>query len=76
MKFANVIQKLCDSGEKVIESEKFRGLYYVIKEDSVAVLTEKNGKFAIAINIVQPFCEELQEICEGWGDVKTRGCIT
>lgn len=73
MDFKGKIHKLCNNGEKVIESEKFIGLFYVLKEGSTVLLTEHNGEFAIKTSLLPILCKELKEIHDVWGDIKTKG---
>lgn len=73
MAFKGKIHKLCNSGEKVIESEEFCGLYYVQKEGSTVLLSEHNGEFAIKTSLLPTLCKELKEICDVWGDINTKG---
>lgn len=73
MSFKGKISSLCGNGEKVIESEEFCGLFYVLKEGSIFLLTEHNGEFAIKTSLLPTLCKELKEIHDVWGDVKTKG---
>lgn len=74
MDFKGKIHKFCNKGEKVIESEEFRGLFYVIKEGSVVLLSEHNGEFAIKLSLLSQLCKELSEIKQVWGDIETKEC--
>ena len=74
MDFKGKIHKLCNKGEKVIESEEFTGLYYVLKEGSIILLSEHNGEFAIKTSLLPLLCNELNGIGEVWGDIRTKGC--
>ena len=67
------VYNLCGNGEKVIESEEFIGLFYVLKEGSTVLLTEHNGEFAIKTSLLPTLCKELKEIHDVWGDIKTKG---
>ena len=67
------VYNLCGKGEKVIESEEFIGLFYVLKEGSTVLLSEHNGEFAIKTSLLPTLCKELKEIHDVWGDVKTKG---
>ena len=73
MSFKGKISSLCGNGEKVIESEEFIGLFYVLKEGSTVLLSEHNGEFAIKTSLIPTLCKELKEIHDVWGDVKTKG---
>lgn len=74
MSLKTKVQKLCGNGEKVFESEEFCGLFYVIKEGSIVLLSEHNGEFAIKLDLLPQLCKELGEIKKVWGDVNTKGC--
>lgn len=71
----NDIYNLCGKGEKVIDSENFRGLYYLIKDGHVVIMTEKNGELCLKLKNVAKFCKELKEIQSVWGDIKTNKCL-
>lgn len=74
MSFKDKIHKLCNHGEKVIESEEFTGLYYVLKEGSIILLSDKNGNFAIKTSLLPTLCKELNEVGQVWGDIRTKEC--
>lgn len=42
----DIVFKLSRQGEKVIESEKFRGLNYVIKDGHITLMAENHGIFS------------------------------
>lgn len=73
MSFKGKIHRLCGNGEKVIESEEFCGLFYVLKEGSTVLLTENNGEFAIKTSLLPTLCKELKEINDVWGNINTKG---
>lgn len=73
MSLKTKVQKLCGNGEKVFESEEFCGLFYVIKEGSIVLLSEHNGEFAIKTSLLPTLCKELKEICDVWGNINTKG---
>lgn len=73
MNLRTKISRLCGQNEKVFESEEFIGLFYVLKEGSIFLLTENNGEFAIKTSLLPTLCKELKEIHDVWGDVKTKG---
>lgn len=73
MGFKGKIHKLCNKGEKVIESEEFCGLFYVLKEGSIILLSEHNGEFAVKTSLLPTLCKELKEIHDVWSDINTKG---
>lgn len=69
------INQLCYEGEKVIDSENFRDLTYVVKDNHLILLSRSSGEFCIKIDVVKDLCKEIKEIAEVWGDVKTKKCL-
>lgn len=69
------ISRLCAKGEKVIESECFNRVNYLIKDKHIIILAGKSGEFAIAMDKVADFTREINEICSLWQDVNTDKCI-
>lgn len=69
------IRKLCDSGEKVIESEYFRGVNYMVKNNHIIVLGGNNGNLAISFESFKDFITEIKDIFEEWKDVHTDKCL-
>lgn len=69
------INKLCYRGEKVIDSEKFGGVQYVIKDGHLCIMANKDGQLAVSFEKLKAFIKEIEEICDCWADVKTKKCI-
>lgn len=70
-----LVSKLCCQGEKIIESECFNRVNYLIKDKHIIILAGKSGEFAIAMDKVADFTREINEICSLWQDVNTDKCI-
>lgn len=58
------ISSLCRKGEKVIQSEYFRNLNYMIKDKHIIVLAGINGELAVKLELLEDFISELKEIGE------------
>lgn len=70
------IQTLCGQGEKVIESEPFYGVYYLIKEKNIVILSGKCGALAVALDRIPELTNELWDIYDTWKDIDTVQCPT
>lgn len=64
-----LVSKLCGTGEKVIESEYFNGVNYLIKDNHIVILAGKDGELAIEMSAVPEFVFELSEIHNVWKDI-------
>ena len=64
-----LVSKLCGAGEKVIESEYFNGVNYLIKDNHIVILAGKDGELAIEMSAVPEFVFELSEIHNVWKDI-------
>lgn len=60
------IKKLCDQGEKVIESEFFKGVHYVAKDNHIIVIAGQNGELSVKMDVLDEFVQELLDIREVW----------
>lgn len=69
------ISRLCANGEKVIESEYFNRVNYLIKDKHIIILAGKSGEIAIGLDKVQELTEELNEIYSMWKDIDTNNCV-
>ena len=69
------IEKLCYSGEKVIDSEKFRDLQYLVKDNHIVLISGNSGKFALKFEHIPELFKELKEVSEIWGNIKTKKCL-
>ena len=69
------INQLCYRGEKVIDSETFRGLKYIIKDGHLCLMSNNNGQFTIDLRVIKDLIKEIEKICDLWGNVKTKKCI-
>lgn len=57
-------------GFYVIESERFRALNYAYKDNTLAVISKKNGILSINIDAIDGLIEELTEIRDHLKDRK------
>lgn len=73
-KIRNVIFNLSKQGEKVIESETFRALNYVLKEGQITLLSESHGMFTFKIDCLDELVEEIKDILSVWNDIRTKKC--
>lgn len=71
----NEIDKLCKEGEKVIESEAFAGLNYLIKDGQLVLISESNGTFSFAIKCFDDLTKEIKEILDVWRNINTQKCF-
>ena len=69
------IHGLCANGEKVIESEYFNGVNYLIKDDHIVILAGRNGELAVDMNIVFSLTKEINDICTFWSNIDTANCL-
>lgn len=49
-------------GFYVIESDRFRALNYAYKENTLAIISKKNGMFSISIDALDDLITELSDI--------------
>lgn len=66
------INRLCTDGEKVIESEVFDDLHYLVKNKHIILISKKHGQFAVRLEAIDDLYTEMDEIRSVWGDIKTR----
>lgn len=57
-------------GFYVIESERFKALNYAYKENTLAIITKKNGMLSIGIDALDDLITELSEISDHLHDRK------
>ena len=69
------INQLCYEGEKVIKSEVFRDLHYIIKDGQICLISRKNGVFTVAFEALNDLIAEIEETTEVWGNIKTKKCL-
>ncbi len=74
-KYQYFIRRLCYDGEKVIDSEVFRDLKYVIKDGHIILISKKSGNFSIELKVLPDLIAELEEMRSVWGDIKTNKCL-
>ena len=70
----NEILRLSIQGEKVIESEKFRGLNYVIKDGHITLMAENHGIFSFRFDCLEDLTKEIKDVLSVWGDIRTKKC--
>lgn len=61
-KASKLVSKLCCQGEIVIESEKFKGVNYLVKKRHIAILAGKDGELAVSMDSMPDLISELSEI--------------
>lgn len=66
--------KLCWQGEKVIESEHFLGVDYMVKNGNLVIIGQKSGTLAVALDKIPDLTNELWDLYDTWKDVDTIGC--
>ena len=69
------IRKLCYNGEKVIDSECFNDLKYLIKDGHIVLISNKSGSFAFKFEVLPDLIKELEEMRDTWGSIKTKKCL-
>lgn len=69
-----LLYQLSVQGEKVIESEAFKGLNYWIKDGHIVLLAGKNGTLSIKFGRIEALYKELKEIRSVWAEVNTGSC--
>ena len=74
-KHQQFINQLCYQGEKVMESERFGGVHYMVKDGHLCIMTSKDGQLAVRFDIVKELIKEIEEVYDLWADVKTKKCI-
>ena len=70
----NLIYFLSKQGEKVIESETFRALNYVLKDGQITLMSDRHGIFTFNIECLDELVEEIKDILFVWKDVRTKKC--
>lgn len=70
----NDIQRLSWQGEKLIESEEFLNVCYLIKNKNLVILGRKCGTLAVALDRIPELTNELWDLYDTWKDVDTIGC--
>lgn len=74
-KHQQFINQLCYQGEKVIDSEHFGGVHYMVKDGHLCIMTSKDGQLAVRFDIVKELIKEIEEVYDSWVDVKTKKCL-
>ncbi len=74
-KYNGFINKLCYNGEKVVDSEVFRDLKYMIKDGHIILMSKSNGNFAIELKTLPELMKELEEVRTIWGGITTKKCL-
>lgn len=69
-----LIHQLSVQGEKVIESECFSGLNYLIKDGQIVLIAGKNGTISIKFGKIETLYKELKEIRSVWAEINTGSC--
>lgn len=69
------ISKLCSNGEKVIESECFEGVNYLVKDNHIVILAGRNGELSVEMDKVCDLAKEINEIRSVWGNINTDKCL-
>lgn len=70
----NLIFTLSRRGEKVIESETFRALNYVLKDGQITLLSDRHGMFTFNVECLDELVNEIKDILSVWKDVRTKKC--
>ena len=70
----NLIYLLSKQGEKVIESENFRALNYVLKDGQIILMSDRHGVFTFKIDCLDELIGEIKDILSVWQDVRTKKC--
>ena len=68
------VSRLCSAGEKVIESEVFDDLQYLVKNNHIILLSKRHGQFVVKTDAVKELFDEIGEILSVWGNIKTNNC--
>lgn len=68
------VSRLCSAGEKVIESEVFDDLHYLVKNKHIILISKEHGQFAVRLDAIDDLYAEMDDIRSVWGDIKTRSC--
>ena len=69
-----LIHQMYNNGEKVIESDTFCGLNYLVKDGQIVLMSDKNGMFSFSFEIFDDLFQEIKDIREVWGNIKTKKC--
>lgn len=69
------ISRLSTNGEKVVDSELFENVHYLIKENHIVVLAGKSGELAIAFDKLDSFITELWDIGDFWKNDNSEKCL-
>lgn len=70
----SLIFNLSRQGEKVIESETFRALNYVLKDGQITLLSDRHGIFTFNVECLDELVNEIKDILSVWKDVRTKNC--
>ena len=68
------VSRLCSAGEKVIESEVFDDLHYLVKNNHIILLSKRHGQFVVKTDAVKELFDEIGEILSVWGNIKANNC--
>lgn len=74
-KYNGFINRLCYNGEKVVDSEVFRDLKYMIKDGHIILMSKSNGNFAIELKRIPDLMEELEDMRSIWSSITTKKCL-
>ncbi len=66
------VGRLCTAGEKVIESEVFDDLHYLVKNKHIILISKEHGQFAVRLDAIDDLYAEMDEIRSVWGDIRTK----
>lgn len=69
------ISRLSTNGEKVVDSELFENVHYLIKENHIVILAGKSGELAIAFDKLDSFITELWDIGDFWKNDNNGKCL-
>lgn len=74
-KYNHYIDRLCYKGEKVIDSEVFRDLKYMVKDGHIILMSRSNGNFAIEFKRIPDLMKELEDMRSIWSSITTKKCL-
>lgn len=74
-KYNHFIDRLCYKGEKVVDSEVFRDLKYIVKDGHIVLMSRSNGSFAIELKRIPDLMKELEEMRSIWSSITTKNCL-
>lgn len=61
------LDKMETRGAIGVDSELFSATTYLIVDGHIIVTTASNGRLAVEIKNIKPFCEELLAVADEWG---------